>query len=129
MRNGAAETRWPACRVAVRNGNMRRTRALLMAQDVRLSRSFRGRPMDTCYYALVRKAQDGRFVAWVPDLPGVTAAGPSEDEVVRELSRSARELLRVMLIKGLPPPATSPVDKLPLGDHAGRYRRLLLILT
>jgi predicted RNase H-like HicB family nuclease len=85
--------------------------------------------MDTSYYSLIRKAEDGRFVAWVPDLPGVTAAGPNEDEVLRELSRSAREFLCKMIAKGLPLPATSPVDELPLGDRAGRYRRLLLILS
>lgn len=85
--------------------------------------------MDACYYSLIRRAEDGRFVAWVPDLPGVTAAGSSEDEVLRELSRSARERLHEMIIKGLPLPATSPVDELPHGDRAGRYRRLLLILS
>lgn len=85
--------------------------------------------MGTCYYSLIRKADDGRFVAWSPDLPGVTAAGNSEDEVLHEISRSAHELLQKILSKGLLLPATSPVDKLPLGDRAGRYRRLLLVLS
>jgi predicted RNase H-like HicB family nuclease len=85
--------------------------------------------MDACYYSLIRRARDGRFVAWIPDIPGITAVGPDEDQVIRELSRSARECLHKIVRKGLPPPATSPADDLPLGDHIGLYRRVLLILS
>lgn len=84
--------------------------------------------MDACYYSLIRRTQHGSLVAWVPDLPGITASGVAEDQVIRELSRSARLLLQKMIAKGLPLPAPSPADELPLGDRQGQYRRLLLIL-
>lgn len=85
--------------------------------------------MDACYYSLIRRAPDGQLVGWVPDLPGVTASGTAEEEILRDLSRVARELLAKMLSKGLPPPKPSQAGELPLGDHVGRYRRLLLILS
>lgn len=84
--------------------------------------------MDACYYLLIRRTPDGLFVGWVPDLPGVTACSVVEDEVVRRLSRDARDLLHKIVAKGLAPPAPSPPDELPLGDRQGLYRRLLLVL-
>jgi predicted RNase H-like HicB family nuclease len=84
--------------------------------------------MDACYYSLIRRTQDGQFVGWVPDLPGVTASGVSEAETIYRLSREARELLDKIVAKGLPLPAPSAADTMPLGDHRGPYRRLLLIL-
>jgi len=85
--------------------------------------------MDVCYYSLIWRADDGRFVGSVPDLPGVTASASSEAEVLRDLSRTAREFLRGRSASGLPPPAASPPDALPQDDPGGRYRRLLLILS
>jgi predicted RNase H-like HicB family nuclease len=84
--------------------------------------------MDTSYYSLIRRTADGEFVAWIPDLPGICAAGPNENEVVRELSRGARECLRKIAGKGLPSPKATPADELPLGDRVGLYRRVLLLL-
>lgn len=81
------------------------------------------------YYSLIRRTQDGQFVGWVPDLPGVTASGVSEAEIVYRLSRDARELLDKIIAKGLPLPAPSATDALPLGDRHGLYRRLLLVLS
>ena len=69
------------------------------------------------------------MVGWIPDLPGVTAAGLVEDDVIRELSRAARALLEKITDKGLPLPKPSPAGELPLGDHIGRYRRLLLVFS
>ena len=83
--------------------------------------------MENCYYSLIRRAQDGLMVGWIPDLPGVTASGLVEDDVIRDLSRGARALLEKMIDKGLAPPKPSPSGELPLGDHFGRYRRLLLV--
>lgn len=80
------------------------------------------------YYSLIRRTQDGQFVGWVPDLPGVTASGVSEAEIVYRLSRDARELLDKIVAKGLPLPTPSATDALPLGDRHGPYRRLLLVL-
>jgi len=84
--------------------------------------------MDTCYYSLIRHTQDGQYVGWVPDLPGVKASGVSEAEIIYRLSRDARELLDRIVAKGLPLPTPSAADALPLGDRRGLYRRLLLVL-
>jgi hypothetical protein len=84
--------------------------------------------MDACYYSLIRRTADGLIVGWIPDLPGVTATGVAEEEILRQLSRDARELLRTMIGKGMTLPTPSPADTLPLGDRQGLYRRLLLIL-
>jgi len=81
------------------------------------------------YYSLIRRTQDGQFVGWVPDLPGVAASGVSEAETVYRLSRDARALLDRIVARGLPPPAPSAADALPLGDRHGLYRRLLLVLS
>lgn len=85
--------------------------------------------MDASYYSLIRQAQDGQYVGWVPDLPGVLVSGVSEAETIYRLSRDARELLDKILAKGLPLPKPSAADELPLGDRRGGYRRLLLVLT
>jgi predicted RNase H-like HicB family nuclease len=84
--------------------------------------------MDAAYYSLIRRTPDGQYVGWVPDLLGVSASGVSEAEVIYRLSREARELLDKIVAKGLPPPAPSAADALPLGDRHGLYRRLLLVL-
>jgi len=42
--------------------------------------------MDASYYSMVERATDGRFVAWVPDLPGISVSGETEEEVIRTLS-------------------------------------------
>jgi predicted RNase H-like HicB family nuclease len=85
--------------------------------------------MDTAYYSLIRRTRDGEFIGWVPDLHGVSASGVSEAEVIYRLSRDARELLDKIVARGLPPPAPTAVDALPLGDRHGLYRRLLLVLS
>jgi hypothetical protein len=84
--------------------------------------------MEVRYYSLIRNTREGMLVGWVPDLPGVTASGLAEDDVLRELVRGAKELLGKMACKGLPRPRSSPPDALPLGDRNGVYRRLLLVL-
>ena len=84
--------------------------------------------MDAAYYSLIRRTRDGEYVGWVPDLHGVSASGVSEAEVIYRLSREAGELLDEIVAKGLPLPAPSAADALPLGDRHGLYRRRLLVL-
>jgi len=84
--------------------------------------------MDGCYYSLIRRTRDGDFVGWLPDLPGVAASGVSEAEIIYRLTRDARELMDKIVARGLPLPAASSADALPLGDPQGPYRRLLLVL-
>jgi len=84
--------------------------------------------MESSYYSLIRNTEDGQYVGWVPDLPGVMASGVSEAEIMYRLSRDAREIRDKIVAKGLPLPKPSTADELPLGDRRGRYRRLLLDL-
>ena len=84
--------------------------------------------MDTCYYSIIGRSADGSFAAWVPDLPGVTADGATEEEVLQRIFRSARECLHNLVLTGQPLPAARPVDELPPRDQH-EFRRLLLIIS
>ena len=84
--------------------------------------------MDTCYFSIIERTDDGGFSAWVPDLPGVTAYAATEDEVLRHVFRNARECLRNLIVTGQPLPAARPLDELPRGDGRA-FRRLLLVIS
>lgn len=84
--------------------------------------------LDVCYYSLIERADDGRFVGWVPDLPGATASGRTEDEVVHQLSENTRQHLHDLLMSGRPPPPARPAEQLPASDGRQEIRRLLLII-
>jgi predicted RNase H-like HicB family nuclease len=84
--------------------------------------------LDASYFSVVERAEDGRFVAWVPDLPGVSISGDSEEEVIRALSQTIRQCVREMIIDGKPVPKARSVDELP-GENAGRkFHRMLLVI-
>jgi predicted RNase H-like HicB family nuclease len=85
--------------------------------------------MDACYYSIIERAENGHFAAWVPDLPGVTADGRTEDEVVQRLFSGARERLRNLIMRGDPVPPARPVDELPQRNGQRVFRRLLLIIS
>lgn len=84
--------------------------------------------MDTCYFAIIERIDDGSFTAWVPDLPGVTADGATEEEVLQRVFRNARECLRNLIVTGQPLPAARPLEELPQ-RHAREFRRLLLVIS
>jgi predicted RNase H-like HicB family nuclease len=85
--------------------------------------------MDACYYSIIERAEDGHFWGWVPDLPGVTADGLTEQEVLDRLVRGVRECLRDLIVTGQPVPQPSPAEALPRRDGARELRRLLLIIS
>lgn len=85
--------------------------------------------MDACYYSIIERAENGRFAAWVPDLPGVTADGPTEEEVLRSVFREARERLRRLIVSGEPVPPARSADQLPHPCGSRQFRRLLLIIS
>lgn len=84
--------------------------------------------LDACYYSLIERVDDGRFVGWVPDLPGVTAAGYTEDETLHALSRNTRQHLGKLVLSGKPLPPPRSVDELPCSRGRRILRRLLLIV-
>ena len=84
--------------------------------------------MDASYYSVVERAADGRFRAWVPDLPGVSISGETEAEVIRALSQTIRQCVRTMIIDGKPVPKARSIDELS-GCAAGRrLHRMLLVI-
>ena len=84
---------------------------------------------DACYYSLIERDEDGRFLGWIPDLPGATATGVTEDEVLHRLSESARQRLHDFLVSGQPPPPARPAGALPSSEGRREVRRLLLIIS
>jgi predicted RNase H-like HicB family nuclease len=84
--------------------------------------------MDASYYSVVERAADGRFVAWVPDLPGLSITGDTEAEVIRALSQTIRQCVRDMIIEGTPIPKARSAEELPGATPGRRLHRLLLII-
>jgi len=91
-------------------------------------RSPGGTSVDTCYFSIIERADDGCFTAWVPDLPGVTADGETEAEVLRRVFRSARECLRNLIVISQPLPEARPLEELPQRQER-EFRRLLLVVS
>lgn len=85
--------------------------------------------MDACYYSIIERGEGGHFWGWVPDLPGVSADGLTEQEVVDQLARSMRECLRNLIVTGEPVPRPRPPEELPRRNVARELRRLLLIIS
>jgi predicted RNase H-like HicB family nuclease len=48
----------------------------------------------------LEREEDGRFLASVPDLPGVMAYGPTEEEAVRKVKSIALQVLADMIGSG-----------------------------
>ena len=84
--------------------------------------------LDASYYSLIERADDGLFVGWVPDLPGVTAAACTEHETVQLLSRNTRQHLGKLVVAGKPLPTPRPAEELPCSRGHRILRRLLLIV-
>ena len=84
--------------------------------------------MDASYFSVIERAGDGRFVAWVPDLPGISISGETEEEVIRALSQTIRQCVREMIIDGRSVPRARPIDELPTGAPGRRLHRMLLII-
>jgi len=85
--------------------------------------------MDACYYSIIERGEDGHFWAWVPDLPGVTADGRTEQEVIDRLLPEVRNCLRNLIVTGEPVPRPRTAKELPRRDGARELRRLLLIIS
>ena len=84
--------------------------------------------LDASYYSFIERTKDGRFTAWVPDLPGEAITGDTEEEVIRMLSQTIRQCVREMVISGKPVPKASPIDQLSHGSGEHQVHRLLLMI-
>ncbi|MBM3647549.1 MAG: hypothetical protein FJX11_07140 [Alphaproteobacteria bacterium] len=82
---------------------------------------------DACYYALIDREDDGGFTGWIPDLPGISACGRTEQDVYQRLFADARECIHQLIMTGQPLPTARPVSALPQEPTA--YRRLLFVIS
>src|SRR5260370_7181907 len=64
---------------------------------------------DVWYWAILERNKAGRYFAHVPDLPGATAAGASEGEVLQAIAEIATDHVRDLVEDGhvLPPSRNS----------------------
>jgi predicted RNase H-like HicB family nuclease len=58
-------------------------------------------------YAVVIEQADGNFSAYVPDLPGCIATGPSVEAVEQEIREAIRFHIEGLKADGLPIPAAT----------------------
>ena len=84
--------------------------------------------LDASYYSVVERAQDGRFIAWVPDLPGISISGDTEEEVIRALSQTIRQCVRGLIVDGRPVPKARSIDELPRANAGRHLHRMLLVI-
>lgn len=63
----------------------------------------------TIRYAIVVEKAPSNFSAYVPDLPGCVATGPTLEETERRLRSAVAEHVRGLRADGLPVPAPSSV--------------------
>ncbi|MBV8368461.1 MAG: type II toxin-antitoxin system HicB family antitoxin [Candidatus Eremiobacteraeota bacterium] len=70
-------------------------------------------------YAVIYEATPTGFSAYVPDLPGVAAAGSSRDDTRELLRKAVAWHLEAMVADGQPIPlATTGAEELELGPEA-----------
>ena len=73
----------------------------------------------TMRYAVIYETTPTGFSAYVPDLPGVAAAGSSRDETRELLRKAVAWHIEAMLADGQPVPApTTGAEELELGPEA-----------
>ena len=60
-------------------------------------------------YAVVVEKADGNYSAYVPDLPGCVATGPSLDAVESEIRQAIRFPIEGLKEDGLPVPASTTI--------------------
>lgn len=58
----------------------------------------------------IEREDDGRFIAEVPDLPGVVAYGATQEEAVARAQALALRVLADRLENGEPAPGLLPLD-------------------
>lgn len=60
-------------------------------------------------YAIVIEKAEGNYSAYVPDLPGCVATGPSVEAVEKEIRAAVRFHIEGMRADGLPVPAPTSI--------------------
>lgn len=78
------------------------------------------------YWAIIEKSTDG-FHAFLPDLPGATAAGDSVEEALRWLAEIAADHIRDARERGGEgPPEATKLEDIPHDPEVTEYGRVLL---
>jgi predicted RNase H-like HicB family nuclease len=60
-------------------------------------------------YAVVIEKADGNYSAYVPDLPGCVAAGPTIEAIEQEIRNAIRFHIDALRADGLPVPAPTSI--------------------
>lgn len=81
---------------------------------------------DLLYTAIVETNREGRYFGHIPDLPGVTAAGATVDEMMRELAQFADEYVSDLAKEGAPIPAPTPFADVPKDPDVKEFMRIAL---
>jgi predicted RNase H-like HicB family nuclease len=84
--------------------------------------------VDASCYSIIERTGDGHFHGWIPDLPGVTADGVTEKEIIDRLFREVRDCLRNLILTGASVPRPRPIDEPPASAAVRKVRRLLLVI-
>ena len=78
------------------------------------------------YWAIIEKSTDG-FYAFLPDLPGATAAGDSVEEALRWMAEIAADHIRDGKERGgEDPPEATKLEDIPHDPEIREYGRVLL---
>jgi predicted RNase H-like HicB family nuclease len=78
---------------------------------------------DVWYWAILERNKDGRYFASVPDLPGATAAGGSEKEVLQNITAIAADYVRDLVEDGHDVPTARNSDEIERDPEADEYGR------
>jgi predicted RNase H-like HicB family nuclease len=78
------------------------------------------------YWAEVDRESDGRFIASIPDLEGLSAWGANEKDAVAHVSKLAAEHVRTLVASGEPVPRARPAAELPRTHDVNRIGRAMI---
>ena len=78
---------------------------------------------DVWYWAILERNKAGRYFAHVPDLPGATAAGGSERDVLQNIAEISADHVRDAVESGQPVPVARSVGDIPRDPEVKEYGR------
>lgn len=78
---------------------------------------------DVWYWAVLERNMDGRYFAFVPDLPGATASGATEKDVLITIAEIAADYVRDLVEDGHPVPKARNSDEIERDPESNEYGR------
>lgn len=78
---------------------------------------------DVWYWAVLERNKDGRYFAFVPDLPGATASGATEKDVLITIAEIAADYVRDLVEDGHPVPKARNSNEIERDPESNEYGR------